>query len=33
MPLTLDDRSSGTLSATIGASWRAITDTVMGGMS
>ena len=33
MPLILDDRSSGTLAATNGASWRAITDTVMGGVS
>jgi len=33
MSLILDDRSSGTLSATNGASWRAITDTVMGGLS
>jgi len=33
MSLILDDRSSGTLTATNGASWRAVTDTVMGGMS
>jgi len=33
VPLILDDRSSGTLSATNGASWRAIADTVMGGES
>jgi len=33
MPLILDDRSSGTLAATNGTSWRAITDTVMGGVS
>lgn len=31
--LILDDRSSGTFSATNGADWRAITDTVMGGES
>jgi hypothetical protein len=33
LSLILDDRSSGTLSATNGACWRAITDTVMGGVS
>jgi hypothetical protein len=33
MPLVLDDRNSRALSATNGASWRAVTDTVMGGMS
>jgi len=33
MPLILDDRNSGTLTATNGACWRAITDTVMGGVS
>jgi hypothetical protein len=33
MPLILDDRYSRALSATNGASWRAVTDTVMGGMS
>jgi len=31
--MILDDRSSGTLAATNGASWRAISDTVMGGVS
>jgi len=31
--MILDDRSSGTLVATNGASWRAISDTVMGGVS
>jgi hypothetical protein len=33
MKLILDDRSSGTLSATNGSEWQAITDTVMGGES
>jgi hypothetical protein len=32
-PLILDDRGSGTLLATNGARWRAISDTVMGGVS
>jgi len=32
-PLVLDDRSSGSLPATNGACWRAITDSVMGGVS
>lgn len=31
--LILDDRSSNTLTATNGASWRMISDTVMGGVS
>jgi len=31
--LILDDRSSGSLQATNGACWRAITDVVMGGVS
>jgi len=31
--LVIDDRSSNTLLATSGASWRAVTDTVMGGNS
>lgn len=33
MMLIIDDRASGTLLATNGASWRALTDTVMGGIS
>ena len=33
MSLILDNRSSGTLSSTNGVRWRAITDTVMGGVS
>jgi hypothetical protein len=33
MSLILDDRSSGTLSTNSGACWKAITDTVMGGVS
>ena len=33
IPLMLDDCSSGTLIATNGSSWRAITDTVMSGVS
>jgi len=33
IPLILDDRSSGMLIASIGTSWRVITDTVMGGVS
>ncbi|CAG0940155.1 hypothetical protein GALLN_00872 [Gallionellaceae bacterium] len=32
-PIILDDRSSNTLSASNGADWRAISDTVMGGVS
>jgi hypothetical protein len=32
-PMILDDRSSNTLAATNGASWRVISDTVMGGVS
>ena len=32
-PLILDDRSSGTLCASNGTCWQAITDTVMGGVS
>ena len=32
-PLILDDRSSGTLCASNGTCWKAITDTVMGGVS
>jgi len=31
--MIIDDRSSGRLDATNGASWRAISDTVMGGVS
>lgn len=33
MELILDDRNSGNLLATCGSSWRAISDTVMGGVS
>jgi len=33
MPLILDDRCSESLLATNGAGWKAITDTVMGGVS
>lgn len=33
MTLTLDDRKSRNLIATCGSSWRAISDTVMGGVS
>jgi hypothetical protein len=33
MPLTIDDRSSGDLHASIGTEWRVMTDTVMGGVS
>lgn len=32
-PLIIDDRRSGDLSANIGASWRLLTDSVMGGVS
>jgi hypothetical protein len=32
-PPIIDDRSSGSLRASNGASWRVITDTVMGGKS
>lgn len=32
-PLVLDDRSSGSLNAGNGATWRVVTDTVMGGVS
>jgi hypothetical protein len=32
-PLIIDDRSSGSLLASNGASWRVVTDTVMGGKS
>lgn len=32
-PLIIDDRSSGNLNASNGACWRAIADTVMGGVS
>lgn len=32
-PLIIDDRSSNDLRASSGAYWRAITDTVMGGIS
>ncbi len=33
MPLTIDDRSSGNLHASIGSDWRVVSDTVMGGVS
>lgn len=33
MPLTIDDRSSGDLHASIGTDWRVVADTVMGGVS
>jgi hypothetical protein len=31
--LTIDDRRSGALAATLGGSWRMVTDGVMGGVS